>query len=516
MAESAILRPTQHSPQSLHTLADSLELEHFGDDVDISGVALNASAVLPGDIFIALQGAHRHGIEFWPQAKAAGASAVMTDPAGRDTLAGEDVSVLVAAAPRRLLGALASKVYGTSRDGGPVVFSVTGTNGKTSTVFLLEAMMRALGLGTALSTTAVRKVLDVSYPSTLTTPEAPDIHAMLALASEGGVWGVALEVSAQALNKKRLEGVFSTVSGFTNLSHDHFEDFGNMDHYLAAKAALFTPEMTGSAVVCVDTPWGEKLAAALEVPLLTVAQAGHESALWHYELTKAEGNRSWWNLTGPDGEALSMSAPILGGHMVANAALASVMLVSSGVSASDLGAAMGPGTVGIPVYIPGRVENISSPGAPGVFLDAGRSADAYEQTLSTVRNQTKGRVVIVCGTSGNRDASKRPVMGQVAATLADVVIVTDDDPRLEDPHQIRAGLLEGARSIEGATVHEIADPTEAIRFALSLVGKDDSVLWCGPGSQAYRDIAGVKVPYSARQQALEALHLSGWPIDKQT
>ena len=107
-------------------------------------------------------------------------------------------------------------------------------------------------------------------------------------------------------------------------------------------------------------------------------------------------------------------------------------------------------------------------------------------------------------------------MGQVAATLADVVIVTDDDPRLEDPHQIRAGLLEGARSIEGATVHEIADPTEAIRFALSLVGEDYSVLWCGPGSQAYRDIAGVKVPYSAMQQVLEALHLSGWPIDKQT
>ena len=117
MAEGAILRPTQHSPQSLHTLADSLELERFGDDVDISGVALNTSAVLPGDIFVALQGAHRHGIEFWPQAKAAGASAVMTDPAGRDTLAGEDVSLLVATEPRRLLGALASKVYGTSRDG---------------------------------------------------------------------------------------------------------------------------------------------------------------------------------------------------------------------------------------------------------------------------------------------------------------------------------------------------------------------------------------------------------------
>ena len=516
MAEGAILRPTHHTSVSLQTLADSLDLERWGNDVGISGVALNASAVLPGDIFVALQGAQRHGIEFWPQAKAAGALAVMTDPAAVAALADQDVSVLVAAEPRLLLGVLASQVYGTAGEGGPVVFSVTGTNGKTSTVFLLEAMMRALGLGTALSTTAVRKVLDVSYPSTLTTPEAPDIHAMLALAGEGGVWGVALEVSAQALNKKRLEGVLSTVSGFTNLSHDHFEDFGTMEHYWAAKAALFTPEMTASAVVCVDTPWGEKLAATLKVPCVTVAKAGHESALWHYRLTKTDGDRSWWDLTGPQGATLSMSAPILGEHMVANAALATVMLMSSGVTVSELDAAMGPATAGIPVYIPGRVENISSPGAPGVFLDAGRSADAYEQTLSTVRAQTKARVVMVCGTSGNRDASKRPVMGQVAATLADVVIITDDDPRLEDPHQIRAGLLEGARSIEGATVHEIADPTEAIRFALSLVGKDDSVLWCGPGSQAYRDIAGVKVPYSARAQALEALRLAGWLREEPT
>jgi UDP-N-acetylmuramoyl-L-alanyl-D-glutamate--2,6-diaminopimelate ligase len=227
-------------------------------------------------------------------------------------------------------------------------------------------------------------------------------------------------------------------------------------------------------------------------------------------VTDKNDTATTWLMRSATGESCELLAPIIGNHMVANATLAAVMLMRGGVSATELEAVVGVGTHGVPVVIPGRVERVSSPGGPQVFVDAGRSADAYHHTLSTIRELTPGRLVMVCGTSGNRDHTKRPIMGRTAATLADVVIVTDDDPRNEDPRVIREGLLEGARAVAHAIVHDIPDPTEAIGFAISLVGVGDSVLWSGPGSQAYRDIAGKKIPYSARDEARRALDAAGW------
>ncbi|MDA8777091.1 UDP-N-acetylmuramoyl-L-alanyl-D-glutamate--2,6-diaminopimelate ligase, partial [Pontimonas sp.] len=214
-------------------------------------------------------------------------------------------------------------------------------------------------------------------------------------------------------------------------------------------------------------------------------------------------------LASADGRSITLVAPLRGTHMVSNAALAALMVHESGVSLEAF-AVMGPGTAGIPVFIPGRMEKVSGDSGPQVFVDAGRSADAYLQTLTSLRSETPGRVIMVCGTSGNRDATKRPIMGRVAAECADVVIVTDDDPRREDPAIIRQGLLEGARSVEGALVHEVPNPTDAIRMAVGLAGEGDTILWSGPGSQDYRDIGGVKVPYSARAEAREALRDAGW------
>jgi UDP-N-acetylmuramoyl-L-alanyl-D-glutamate--2,6-diaminopimelate ligase len=214
-------------------------------------------------------------------------------------------------------------------------------------------------------------------------------------------------------------------------------------------------------------------------------------------------------LESPDGNTVELLVPLVGDHMVSNAALAAVMVLRSGVSREEL-SALGPGSGGVPVFIPGRMERVSGPDGPQVFVDAGRSADAYEQTLATLRASTPGRLIMVCGTSGNRDATKRPIMGSVAAECSDVVIITDDDPRREDPAVIRQGLLEGARGVPGATVHEIPNPSEAIRFAVGLAGEGDTILWSGPGSQDYRDIEGVKVPYSAREQARAALREAGW------
>lgn len=510
-----VLRPRHHADRLLSEVAEHINAERSGLDVPVRGVALHTASVRPGDIFVALQGAHRHGVELWESALSAGASAIFTDQLGASALAGAELPVLVAENPRDILGSLSGFVYGT---GGthPPVFSVTGTNGKTSSAYLLEAIMRALGWKTALSTTAERRVDGVAYHSTLTTPEAPDVHAMLALAAEQGVGGVAIEVSAQALSKNRLGGVMSAVAGFTNLSHDHFEDFGGMERYLDAKAALFEPDAARSAVVCVDGEWGQTLAARVQIPLTTVSSEASGKGEWTYSVEPSSPTLTHFRITSPAGDVLETHAPIVGAHMVANAALAIVMIVQGGVAFSELIAAIGPGTEGIPVAIPGRLERVSGPSGPAVFLDAGRSEDAYRQTLTAVRDLTPGTVVMVCGTSGNRDATKRPLMGAAAAELADVVIVTDDDPRREDPGAIRAGLLQGARSIPGATVHEVPDPNQAIRLALSMVAAGDSVVWSGPGSQNYRDIGGEKIPYSATREAQVALAEAGWAPGKGT
>lgn len=508
-----IPRPQRPTPRSLQALADAVGALHHGPDVSVTGLALHTGLVQPGDVFAALPGANRHGIDFWPAAMDAGATAVLTDAVGAASLP-EGTPHVVLDAPRDRLGEIAAEIYGTGDIGSMMIAAVTGTNGKTSTAFLLDALMRGLGWTTALSTTAERAVAGVPYKSTLTTPEAPDIHAMLALAKEQGVSGLAIEVSAQALDKNRLDRVVADVAGFTNLSHDHFEDFGNMDNYLAAKAALFTQQRARKAVICVDTVWGLALARGTAIPFWTLGASqseGLETAPhWRYSIIATDADTTTFSLISPEGEQILLVAPIIGEHMVANAALAAAMMIFLGASPAELERAMGPGTPGIPVFVPGRIERVSGPSGPQVFVDAGRSEDAYRATLETVRSRTTGKLVMVCGTSGNRDASKRPLMGATAATLADVVIVTDDDPRREDPSVIRAGLLEGVRSVPGAVWFETPDPSEAIRQAISMVGEGDSVLWSGPGSQNYRDIGGEKVPYSARDEARAALREAGF------
>lgn len=505
-------RPLHNSPLAVSSIAGVIGGVHQGPQSLVTGVALHTGLVQPGDLFVALPGAHRHGIEFWDQAKQAGATALLTDPAGAAAAGALNEAMIVVESPRALLGLVSQVIYGTADMPGFRIFAVTGTNGKTSTAFLLDAIMRALGWTTALSTTAERAVAEVGYTSTLTTPEAPDIHAMLALAREKGAKGLAIEVSAQALDKNRLDHIMVEVAGFTNLSHDHFEDFGGMEKYLAAKAVLFTPERAKRAVVCIDTTWGRTLAQGTTLPLWTLGQprtvALEGVPHWTWEVVEAGKDSSVFSVRSPEGRVLTTSAPIIGDHMVANAALALVMIMCGGVPFDELDGALGGGD--IPVFLPGRLERVSGDAGPQVYVDAGRSEDAYRATLSTLRSRTEGKLVMVCGTSGNRDPSKRPLMGRAAASGADVVIVTDDDPRREDPAVIRAGLLEGARAVLGAEIHEIADPTAAIAFAVSMVGPGDCVVWSGPGSQSYRDISGHKVPYSARDEARAALRLAGW------
>lgn len=505
-------RPHHPVPVSLAKVLDLVGGSRVeGNDVTVTGVSISSSQTQPGDVFVGIPGATNHGAGFSAEAVAAGARAIITDVAGRKICPDLGVPVGVVENPRALLGAISGSVYSTPGPG-QRVFAVTGTNGKTSVTFFLDEIFRRLGELTALSNSSERRVAGQVFRTKLTTPEANELHAMLALGAEQGVTVLCLEASAQAIERSRLSGLPINVAGFTNLSHDHFEDYGDMDRYLATKAKLFTPELSERAVVCVDTPWGERVVEQSTVPVATLGRETTSRADWTYRVTGRGRDTTDFVVTGPEG-ALTTKIHAVGDHMVQNAALALVMVLVGGVPLHRLREAVSPPLGELSVIIPGRGEKVSGDSPVAVYVDAGRSADAYEKTFGTLRSLTSGSLIAVCGTSGNRDPSKRSDMGRIAATLADRVIITDDDPRFEDPADIRRGLLDGARTVAGAEVVEVENPVEAIREAISLAQAGDIIVWCGPGSQLYREIRGERIPFSARDEVRRALHDAGLAMD---
>jgi len=480
-------------------------------DVAVTGVSINASQVVPGDVFVALPGSVHHGALFAEDAIEQGAVAIITDQQGSEMLGDVSVPVGVVDSPRALLGTLSSLVYRTVEHA-PQVLAVTGTNGKTSVTYFLENTCRALGQKTALSNSTERRVDHDVFRTKLTTPESNELHAMLALGQEKGVDTLCLEASAQAIERSRLNGLRIAVAGFTNLSHDHFEDFGDMDNYLAKKAQLFEPRYSNRAVICLDTPWGVTLAGQVTIPVTTVAASTVPSAAdadWVYEVGATDGEWTDFLVRGAGGTIRSRIHAV-GSHMVQNAAVAIVMVIDSGVSVDHVADAISPDRGGLDVVIPGRLEKVSGSAPVAIYIDAGRSADAYEKTLKTLGSIASGKLIAVCGTSGNRDPSKRPIMGGLAASIADRVIITDDDPRWEDPAEIRQGLLDGAFAAGAhSTIEEIPDPVDAIVHAVSGANPGDVIVWSGPGSQNYREVRGERLPFSAREQARLALRSHG-------
>ncbi|PPF27096.1 Mur ligase family protein, partial [Rathayibacter sp. AY1A3] len=335
-----MLRPLTAPSVPLAALARTLEIgDEGGLTAEISGVTLIASDVEPGDLFVALPGVNRHGAEFVEQAVARGASAVLTDTAGADAARATGLPVLVVDDPRSRLGAVAAAVYGTA-ERSPVLLGVTGTNGKTSTVHMLEGILRQLGVVPGLSSTAERHIGDTSVTSGLTTPEATELHALVARMEEEGVGAAAIEVSAQALTRHRVDGVVFDVAGFTNLSHDHLDDYGDMDTYFGEKAQLFQPDRARRAVVSLDSPAGARLVEVAGVPVTTITSLPGVDADWTVTVLEQEFGRTRFRIGNREGRAITTSVPIIGTHMAANAGLAIVMLIESGRPIGEIRAAL--------------------------------------------------------------------------------------------------------------------------------------------------------------------------------
>jgi UDP-N-acetylmuramoyl-L-alanyl-D-glutamate--2,6-diaminopimelate ligase len=517
-----VLRPDHPPVHSLEDLAARFAVETRGElsGVSLTGLTLATADLRPGDVFVAVRGVNRHGAEFAAAAADKGAVAIVTDAEGAGVAGSTGLPVIVVEDPRGLLGELSAWVYGTGRDDHlPILFGTTGTNGKTSVSHLLEGILGQLGLVTGLSSTAERHIAGQIIVSRLTTPEAYEMHALLALMRERGVEAVAVEVSAQALSRRRVDGIVFDVAAFTNLTHDHLDDYADMREYFEAKLPLFLPDRARRAVISLDSAAAVEVVARCEVPFVTVGTpaiatdpGAAADADWVVEILEERQTGTEFRLSCTDGRSLTTVVPVIGRHMAANAGLAIVMILEAGYAWERIVEAL-ERDGGVRAYLPGRTERVSGERGPAVYVDFGHSPDAFEKTLAAVRRVTPGKVLMLFGADGDRDATKRHDMGRTAVEGSDILVVTDHHPRFEDIDAIRATLIEGARRARpDAEIHEYSPPEVAIVEAVRLVGDGDAILWAGPGHQDYRDIRGVRTPYSARELARRALRDAGWPV----
>lgn len=486
-----------------------IRLLHGSPDTRLTGIELASAEVRTGDLFAALPGAKSHGADFVHDAIKRGAHAILTDDAGVARIGDSSIAILVASDPRAILGDISADIFG-SRDFTRLSFGITGTNGKTSITYMLASILGGAGITTALSTTAQRRIGSREFNSSLTTPEAPELHAFLAVAKESGAQALALEVSAQALTRHRVAGVHFDVVGFANLSHDHLDDYASLDEYFSAKCELFSPTVATRGVVCIDDHWGRELAADAKIPVTTLSSRPEDIADWHVSVTSESFDRTSFVVRGGETE-IHAHIPLLGEFMALNAALAIVMAITAGVP-TDIIREATSGERGIPVYIPGRLEVVSGPVGPIAVVDYGHTPEAFRVSLEALRRVTPGKIIMVFGADGDRDSIKRPELGAVAARLADVVIVTDYHPRSEDPALIRRALLAGARAARpDGEILEVPDPATAVREAIARAATGDVVFYAGPGHEEYREVAGVKIPFDAREEVRSALRDAGFP-----
>lgn len=465
----------------------------------VTGVTLRGSDVRPGDLFAALPGSRVHGADHAAAAVAAGAVAVLTDPAGAAREPG--VPVLVHPTPREVLGTASSLVYGDPTAHLSVI-GVTGTSGKTTVSHLIETGLAAAGRRTGLIGTIGTRIHDRRRPSSFTTPEAPDLQALFAVMVEAGVTDVAMEVSSHALALGRVAGTRFTVGAFTNLSQDHLDFHRDMDEYFEVKATLFD-QWAQRAVVCVDDGWGQRLSARTP-GVVTVSSTG-APADWRAvdAVTGRDGSQTFTVLT-PYGRAVPARLLLPGAFNVANALVALACLDAAGVPAEVAAA----GIAG--VAVPGRMQRVDV-GQPFLaVVDYAHKPAAVAALLDALRGEVQGRIIAVLGCGGDRDRGKRPLMGAAAAARSALLVVTDDNPRTEDPAEIRAAMLAGAVAEPGrGQVLEIGDRRAAIAAAVEAARPGDAVVVAGKGHEIGQEIHGITHPFDDAAELAAALSAAG-------
>ena len=501
---NATLRPAPPPPAPLAVLAEGLGL--LGDAqgrVAVTGVTLDSRAVRPGWLYVALPGTRTHGAAFAGAAVASGAAAILTDHAGLALLDEPEVPVLLAHDARHAAAVMAARFYGEPARA-LTMLGVTGTNGKTTTVALLQAGLAADGrLAGTIGTIGFRLGAEELRTSrtTVTTPEAPDLQALLAVMQQRGAQAVAVEVSSHALALSRVDGIEFDVAAFLNLGRDHLDFHRDLDDYFEAKAALFEPGRAAASVVWVDDPKGREIAHRVathgQSRLITVGSTPEaEYVLTGYEALAPLGGRATLTRAG---ESLPLELTLPGEYNMIDAAVAFAMLEAVGVSAEAALAGLRE------AQVPGRMQRVDlGADAPLVVVDFAHTPQAVGAALESLAGQ--GRIVTVLGCGGDRDPDKRPEMGAAAARGSDLTIITDDNPRSEDPAVIRAQTLAGARSAlrASADLLEVAGRRAAIETALRGAGAGTVVAILGKGHERGQILADRTVDFDDVEEATQA------------
>ncbi len=510
MAAPPFPRPVRVEPVPLARLTAQLGVpEAAPGAVTVTGVAQSSNAVCPGDLYVALPGAHTHGARYAPDAVRRGAVALLTDSAGTALLSQapelDTLPTLVVDDPRRVAGPISATVFGNPSQRLRVI-GITGTNGKTTTAHLTDSVLRTLGSATALLSTVHTRMGDQLLPSLRTTPEAADLQALLALAVERGIDTVTMEVSSHALALNRVDGTRFAVGAFTNLSVDHLDFHADMADYFAAKARLFDGRCEHE-IVTIDDDAGRRLA---KPGALTVSIRADSGAVWRATDIESAGYGQRFTLRSPYVAAMPAGIPagigLPGVFNVSNALLVVAIVTALGADPRQVVDALrvAPG-------VPGRMERVGPPELPILaVVDYAHAPDGVAKALAALRGVTRGRLICVLGCGGDRDTGKRPMMGAAAARGADLFVATDDNPRSETPEEIRAAMLAGALSgTNGLSavpkIIEIGDRAAAINYAVENAQPGDTVAVLGKGHEQGQEISGVTTPFDDRDVLAAAL-----------
>jgi UDP-N-acetylmuramoyl-L-alanyl-D-glutamate--2,6-diaminopimelate ligase len=472
-------------------------------DREITGITYDSRRVMPGNMFVAVRGGRTDGHRFVDAAIDRGASAVVLESDGSFRRVVTRIKVSDA---RRSMAQASAQFYNHPSQKLKVV-GITGTNGKTTTAFMVRAIMEAAGLPCGLLGTVQYQIGQRVIPASRTTPESVEIQEMMSQMLRAGCGGVSMEVSSHALDQSRVAEVDFDVAVFTNLSQDHLDYHGTMENYFESKVRLFsalgTVRKAGRAVVNADNAYGRELIKRLGGDHAVVSYGVKSAAVVRATDVRVSPEGSYFVVHTPQG-SIPMSLPLIGRYNVSNALAA----ISAGL-ALDIDLETIEPALAKFRPVPGRVERISTKEEYAVFVDYAHTADALRNVLITLSELTRGRLIVVFGCGGDRDKGKRKSMGQAAAELADFSILTSDNPRTEDPREILGQIEEGFWSSTVRRYQVIEDRREAIERALDIARPGDTVLIAGKGHEAYQEFADTVVPFNDRVVVEEYSHLSG-------
>jgi UDP-N-acetylmuramoyl-L-alanyl-D-glutamate--2,6-diaminopimelate ligase len=478
------MRPFSEFTLSLSKIAQSSSATSLGAEKDlaeifITGLVVSDLEVLPGDLFIALPGAKHHGAEFAAAARSRGAVAVLTDSAGAELIS--EMPVLVVKDPRLVAGQIAALFYGEPmRDLSCV--AITGTNGKTTVSTLLYQILEGAQRDCGLVGTVQTRIGSEIIASKRTTPEATELQALAAVMKERHMRHLVIEASSHALTLHRLEGSHFAIAAFTNLTQDHLDFHGDMDSYFAAKASLFKFSLADLACINIDDVYGAKLAAMTELPVITISRKS-PLATWHFIEIDTQSRRVNLKLRGSGGILIETSTLLRGAYNFDNLLMAIAIAVELGVDPIDI-AAIVPKIAGAP----GRLEEVSIGQDFAALVDYAHTPDAVASVLSSIREFTSGKVIAVLGCGGDRDSSKRPLMGKALQDGSDIAIFTSDNPRSEDANSILEEMVVDCDKKEQLQI--FADRAAAISYAVSLASPGDTVAILGKGHELGQEIKG--------------------------